>query len=727
MAVPLYQPRRPGVPRFPNAMSRVEQIKELDRLCDEFERKLESGAETSIEAFLSRETLVDRDLLLRELVRIEIDCRIDCGQTATSEEFLERFPDDCELIERVFGGGNRETVASLSPEPSTITGIHPPKKIGEFEIQEEIARGGMGIVYRARQPKLNRDVALKMILAGGGIDSQRTRRFLDEARVVATLQHPQIVQIYDLGEFQNQPFISFEYIRGGSLASKLNGEPGDVRWAVELIRDVASGVEHAHQAGIVHRDLKPSNILLTEEGSPKIADFGLAKQLDSQIDATKTGDVLGTPNYMSPEQATGRRDIGPSTDVYSLGAVLYELLAGRPPFQGETQWSTVNAVINSAPPPLREYVPNIPQALDDIAARCLAKVPEHRYASAKALADDLDRWLNDEPVVARRRRSKFGGSRAVLLAVVCVGVFVSAAVMFRGRERDKSNDVLPEQFTNSIGMKFVLLPSGEFDMGAAVFVAGDPSGQVPVHRVQLKRQFYLGEHEVTVQNFRQFVKSANYPMKPGVGFDNETGLPDRNGSADWENPGWHQTDNHPVVNVSWEDATAFCDWLSEKEGRNYRLPTEAEWEYACRAGTRTVYSTGDDSASLQSHANLADNSFRRLMETFNEEGYYDYTQPWNDGFPFTAPVGQFKANPFGLYDMHGNAQEWCSDWFDVDYYSRSPSVDPQGPSKGETRVKRGGDWLDYVNTSRSSFRRSEVKLDVRTYMVGFRVLLECNR
>lgn len=266
--------------------------------------------------------------------------------------------------------------------------------------------------------------------------------------------------------------------------------------------------------------------------------------------------------------------------------------------------------------------------------------------------------------------------------------------------------------TNTLGMKLALIQPGEFTMGNT---KANPNEDNPGHRVKLTRPYYLGVHEVTLGNFRAYVNATRANLPNGVGYD-----PGRGGFVaaapfNWAMTGFPQTENHPVVNVSWEDADNFCKWLSRKEGKRYRLPTEAEWEYACRAGTETKFWCGDDEADLQGHANVSDASFRVKLPSA------DWTKPWNDGFPFTAPVGSFKANPFGLFDMHGNVQEWCGDWYGEKYYASSPPADPTGPTTGTTRVKRGGDFLDYALICGSAFRRSEVPPTSRGHFIGFRV------
>jgi serine/threonine protein kinase len=283
------------------------------------------------------------------------------------------------------------TVQDIADQAATLQRPHFPSIPG-YEIQDELGRGGMGIVFLARQARLNRLVALKMILNARYCDDDSRRRFQVEAEAVARLQHPHIVQIYELGEHEGLPYFSLEYCGGGTLLSKLAGAQQAPHEAARLVRTLAGAVHAAHQQQIIHRDLKPANVLLTAQGDPKISDFGLVKKLDEQ-GQTGSGDVMGTPAYMAPEQASGRvRDIGPATDVYSLGAILYELLTGRPPFRAPTAMQTLDQVLRSEPTSVRQLRPDCPAELEAICLKCLQKQPAGRYASAAELADDLQRF-----------------------------------------------------------------------------------------------------------------------------------------------------------------------------------------------------------------------------------------------------------------------------------------------------------------------------------------------
>jgi WD40 repeat protein len=275
-----------------------------------------------------------------------------------------------------------------------------------YEILDELGRGGMGVVYKARQRGADRLVALKMILAGAHAGPAEVARFRTEGHAIARLRHPGIVQIYEVGEQQGLPFFSLEFCEGGSLEKQLAGTPLPPREAAALVRALAEAIQAAHEAGIIHRDLKPANVLLAAcgiapEWIPKITDFGLARKLDEQGGQTQTGSIMGTPSYMAPEQASGSKDLGPAADVHALGAILYECLTGRPPFRAATPFDTILQVISDDPVPPSRLHRAVPRDLETVCLKCLRKDPARRYTSAAALADDLGRWLAGEPIAAR--------------------------------------------------------------------------------------------------------------------------------------------------------------------------------------------------------------------------------------------------------------------------------------------------------------------------------------
>src|SRR5215468_8202447 len=277
------------------------------------------------------------------------------------------------------------------------------RELGDYELLEEIGRGGQGVVFRARQKSLNRIVALKVIGLGQWATQAHLKRFRLEAEAAASLDHPCIVPIYEVGESDGRCYFSMKFVEGGQLDEVLKHKPVSIRQATELVAKVARTVQYAHQRGILHRDIKPGNILLDKNSEPHLTDFGLARLVESESTITRTVEVLGTPSYMAPEQAAGdNAKLTRTTDVYGLGAVLYQLLSGHPPFAGGTTYETIKLLLESEPRPPRLWNPKIDRDLSTICLKCLEKNPTRRYSSALALAEDLERWLKHEPIRARR-------------------------------------------------------------------------------------------------------------------------------------------------------------------------------------------------------------------------------------------------------------------------------------------------------------------------------------
>ncbi len=370
-------------------------------------------------------------------------CR-DCPELAAE---LERRIRALRQVNHFAGGvdGSYQTAPTLDSKRPVPTRQPAPVAVPGYEIHGVLGRGGMGVVYQARHVGLNRLVALKMILAGVHASPEHLARFRTEAEAVARLQHPNIVQVYDIGEHEGRSYFSLEYVDGGSLAQRLGGTPQQPRAAAALVQALARAVHYAHERGIVHRDLKPANVLLAACGLasspakpqaaelvPKVTDFGLARRLDED-GQTRTGDVMGTPSYMAPEQARGQvHEVGPPADIYALGAILYECLTGRPPFRGATLLETLEQVRSAEPVGPRRLQPGVPRDLDTVCLKCLDKDPRKRYGSAAELADDLDRFLASEPVRARpapqwERAWKWARRRPAVAALSAALVFTLLA------------------------------------------------------------------------------------------------------------------------------------------------------------------------------------------------------------------------------------------------------------------------------------------------------------
>jgi tetratricopeptide (TPR) repeat protein/tRNA A-37 threonylcarbamoyl transferase component Bud32 len=349
------------------------------------------------------------------LVSAEYRIRRLWGDQPDIGEYLARFPslaaslpDELERIDdeiaREHSARSSDRLTVPAP-PSRLqpTAGGPPRMIDGFEILGEIGRGGMSVVYKARERKLDRFVAIKMIADGRDNSTEYAERFRAEAHAVARLRHPNIIAIHAIGESRGRPYLTLELAEGGNLSQTLGEKPMGAREAAVLVESLARAVHAAHEAGVVHRDLKPSNILLTADGVPKVGDFGLAKLLDSDVGRTLSGQPIGTPSYMSPEQAEGHAGhVGPSTDIYALGAILYQILTGRPPFLGESAMETLKLVTTTEAVPPRRLRPDVPLDLETICLKCLQKSPARRCSSALDLADDLRRFLDGRPIVARR-------------------------------------------------------------------------------------------------------------------------------------------------------------------------------------------------------------------------------------------------------------------------------------------------------------------------------------
>jgi tRNA A-37 threonylcarbamoyl transferase component Bud32 len=371
----------------------------VEALVDEQRQSWEKGERAPVEGYLGcRPDLEAGPTVVLELIFNEVLLREERGEEPRPEEYVSRFPHLTTQIQTLFEVHRGIDFPAL---PGPLPAGGPGPSVPGYEVLEELGRGGMGVVYKARHVKLNRTVALKMLLAGRHAGPEQMARLQSEGEAVARLQHPNIVQVFEVGAHQGTPFLALEFCPGGPLDRKLGGAPLRPREAAALVEALAGAMHAAHLQGVVHRDLKPANVLLAEDGTPKISDFGLAKKLD-EPGLTVSGAVMGTPLYMAPEQAAGRnREVGPRSDVYALGAILYELLTGRPPFRAATPVETLAQVLREEPVPVRRLAPQVPRDLETVCHRCLEKNPARRYASAAALGEDLRRCRADQPTLAR--------------------------------------------------------------------------------------------------------------------------------------------------------------------------------------------------------------------------------------------------------------------------------------------------------------------------------------
>lgn len=355
----------------------------------------------------------DREAILSQLLS-DLSDRAANGEQVDILEVAKSHPDLAAELKELWGAvmianavGKEASDVTLGsgPGPDITSALELPCRIGDYELQEELGRGGMGVVYKALHVSLNRIVALKMLLRGRFASADDQARFRAEAEAIAQLDHPNIVPVYQVGQLEGHVYFSMKYVQGRTLQQLLSDGPLDPDEAARILSLVARAVDFAHRRGVLHRDLKPSNVLIDDEGQPHVNDFGLAKQISARESLTRSGAVIGTPAYMSPEQAAGRRgQVGPASDVYALGAILYHAITGEPPFKGSSAVDVVLRVREEEAPLARTVNPSANRDLEMVATRCLQKPADLRYQTAGALSDDLDAWLADEPVSARTGR-----------------------------------------------------------------------------------------------------------------------------------------------------------------------------------------------------------------------------------------------------------------------------------------------------------------------------------
>jgi formylglycine-generating enzyme required for sulfatase activity/tRNA A-37 threonylcarbamoyl transferase component Bud32 len=596
--------------------------------------------------------------------------------------------------------------------------------LGSYLLLERLGSGGMGAVFKAQNWKLGRIVALKLIKPERLTGEETVRRFQREIRAAAALDHPNIVRAYDADEAAGSHFFVMEYVEGIDLSRlvKQSG-PLPVRQACDIIRQAALGLQHAFEKGLVHRDIKPGNLLLTKQGVVKVLDMGLARlgpggEGEQSSTMTAEGTVMGTPDFIAPEQTLDAHAVDIRADLYSLGCTLYFLLTGQVPFPGGTLGSKLLHHQLHRAVPVEQLRPEVPAAVAAVVRRLMAKRPQERYqtpaevalalaevgrnpapsvpargevrpVAAEAVTSVLDFRPSEETVrlaqAENRRRRKV--QRRLLLSaslagLVGTGLALALLLSFRSAPSDKSDPARPaptlpreraKEVTNSLGMKFVWCPPGTFLMGSPPGEVGR-LGRETQHRVTLTKGFYLGAYEVTQAQWRAVMGN---------------------------DPSYFQGDDRPVEQVNWYDCQDFCRKLGEQDGKRYRLPTEAEWEYACRAGSTRVYWSGNGVEELKK---VGWASYDRIRGSARE----------------TKPVGSFQPNAWGLYDMHGNVFEWCQDWYNPD--SAGDTTDPQGVNKGIYRVLRGGSWWVDPGQCRSAYSGWD-RPDVRRYEYGCRVVL----
>jgi formylglycine-generating enzyme required for sulfatase activity len=570
-------------------------------------------------------------------------------------------------------------------------------KLGYYLLCEILGQGGMGRVFRAFDEKLQREVALKVMLPHVAADEALRRRFLREARAMAALDHSNVVPVHHVDETGPVPFFVMPLLKGETLQALLRRERMlPVADALRIGRQTAQGLAHAHERRLIHRDVKPGNLWLEERtGNVKILDFGLVRLDPESIALTQTGMAVGTVGFMAPEQEAGG-EVDHRSDQYSLGCVLYLLCTGRT--VAMTRFRDPHAVNAS-----------VSQCLSEAIMRLLSLEPNERFLNMGEVAHELVRIESlhvDHPP-----------PRPQLPSPVALPIQESPVLDEREIVRPLSplarSAPLPESFTNSIGMKFVLVKPGRFLMGSPPSEAERGSNEHQ-HEVTITKPFYLGVHPVTQGQWKKVMgRNPSHFCATGSGKDRVEGL---------------DTDDFPVEQVSWQDVQNYLKKLTtlneEKTNRRtYRLPTEAEWEYACRGG-HWIKDIQD--------RHIAPFHFEQPTSSLNSaQANFDGKFPYGDGkFPFggadpepylqrTCQVGSYKPNCLGVFDMHGNVWEWCADWYGD--YEVAPTTDPTGPPQGSVRVIRGGSWLNTAGICRSA--RRWFTPGVRYNYLGFRVAL----
>jgi tetratricopeptide (TPR) repeat protein len=415
----------------------------LDVALEDLRRRWQLGERGLAAAYSERYPALRTPEAVAALLYLEFVLRSEAGEDASFDGYLGQFPQYAVPLRRLRQADELLGKALFPPAAPALHG----RRVGDYELLEEIGRGGMGVVYRARQVSLGRIVAVKMILGGALGPAADGRRLRNEAEAAARLQHPGIVAIHEVGEWEGQPFFSMDYVEGTTLAALIREHPLPAARASGYVEAIARAVHHAHESGVLHRDLKPSNVLIGADDQPRVTDFGLARQVQADQRLTGTGELLGTPSYIPPEQASDKYGAaGPASDVYALGAVLYELLTGRPPFQAETAIDTLLLVLHNEPVSPRRLNPRVPRDLETVCLKCLRKDPGQRYPTAAALAEDLGRFQRGEPVRARpvgaaarawrwcRRNRAVAALLAGLFLVLTAGLVVSLSEWRRANQ-----------------------------------------------------------------------------------------------------------------------------------------------------------------------------------------------------------------------------------------------------------------------------------------------------
>ncbi|MGC1379328.1 MAG: SUMF1/EgtB/PvdO family nonheme iron enzyme [Anaerolineales bacterium] len=566
----------------------------------------------------------------------------------------------------------------------------PVSQLGRYQIESHLGSGAFADAYKASDPMLKRTVALKVLKPALVADSEAFGRFVQEAQVAANLFHPNIATVLDMGEADGRYFIAMRFVDGPSL-DKLLAANGPLPWAqaLEITAQIGAALDFAHQKGLVHRDVKPQNIIISATEGAVLTDFGLVRAIASSS-LTTTGSFLGTPHYMAPEIWEGE-DAVPATDQYALACVLVEMLTGRVLFDGKTPPAVMTKHFKPLMLPAA-WPQDVPAGIDTALGRALAKTPEERFENnnaflaalrhsseserkAQAEAAEKARLLEEQRKKAEEQARQEAEHKAQAEATEKARLLEEQRQQVEEQARkdaerktqaeaaEKARLLEHRELILDLGdgvkMEFVRVPAGEFWMGSDKSIDKQANDdEMPRHKVYLD-EYLMGKTPVTNRQYQVFVQKARHRAP-----------------SHWKSgkiPAG--LENHPVVQVSWEDAATFCKWVSGAVGQSVRLPSEAEWEKAARwkwqgEGEALLYPWGNQKPT------------ENLCNYGNNAGK-------------TTPVGKYSPHgdsPYGCVDMAGNVWEWCADWYSADYYKNAPAKNPPGPPSWHYRVLRGGSW-----------------------------------
>jgi eukaryotic-like serine/threonine-protein kinase len=723
-------------------------VMQIDRLADDFEAAFRSGAISDPSAYVeqlgdSNETA--RAVLANHLVEIQSELS-SSGRLRSAPATVcdDGVTPPANTAARVPIAAPVAAVDPSSPRTVPLRRIElgeRPLQVGEYQLLEKLGSGGMGVVYKALHVRLQRFVAIKFPRFAAVLDPQSAARFFREAKLVGRLRHPNIVMALDAGASAYGPYLVTEFIAGETLEALVRRTgPLPIETAVKLATQAASGLGYAHAHGIVHRDVKPSNMLLDGTGALRVVDFGLAKLLADEhrtassiqeSHQTQCGAFLGTVGYAAPEQLGLSQAIDQRADIYALGCVLFFMLIGEPPHKGSLA-DRLLAGRQLKASSLRSRDGAVPRRFEKVWERMVASAPQRRFLTMA----DVERSMHDALAAGANGLQSAMPRRAALACLAAGGLTLwgiygprssrlrtqpkpapsgpppspavapfNAAQAFRHQQAWAEYLGQPVRLVNMAGMPFMLLPPGEFMMGMSKAPLPEPAlpvddwrsrdpevvrqEQLPRHRVVLTKPLYFGATEVTNEQFRRFVDATGYvtdaERSAGWGKEDRGWL--KRAGYSWKNMGQRLCeDDYCVINVTWNDSVALSAWLNEHDDHGTcRLPTEAEWEFACRAGSTTNYWFGNDATELVEHAWFAANSQGRFQ-----------------------PVGLKRPNPFGIYDMYGNRQEWCLDHYAADFYRASPVENPVCETSNSTwRAMRGGTHTDMASFCTSAQRWSQ--------------------